>query len=476
MKRMSPYILPIVFLLLLPLTLQAEVTWEEIKSQVDVSYDVTINNANQMEQKIRQEKKTILSKRKKMEQSFQSLQRDLTNLKQQYENLQKEGQDLASEIKSEKRTIQAIKDSMYSAAQRTNTIIQNSPITGEHPQRSEDIQPLLDKRIFPGMHGVKIIMDTLWEEITQSSEIAKYQAEIIGQTGSTQLAEIGRIGSLCSLYEIDNTEDVGYLRVEDGGERYAFQGKPGWSKLKTIQDFMQGKSQSVPIDVSGGTVFKFLNKQKDFGDWVRAGGILIWPIFALAAFALIIMIERFFYLMWMQSKSNKTIHKVSQLIGKEKWHECKEICEKNSQSPICYMVLSMMNHWGVQQEIMENVIHESLLRFVPKMERLLPTLGILGAIAPLLGLLGTVTGIINTFQIITMFGTGDPKLMSGGISEALVTTQVGLAVAIPIMLVHHYFKRKVDKIIGKIEEKGNDFALRMMSGGAVQEKEQEGVA
>ena len=79
-------------------------------------------------------------------------------------------------------------------------------------------------------------------------------------------------------------------------------------------------------------------------------------------------------------------------------------------------------------------------------------LAVFGAVAPLLGLLGTVTGMIETFRVITLHGTGDPKLMSGGISEALITTELGLAVAIPIMLLHTVLSRRVDHVIGDMEK------------------------
>ncbi len=87
------------------------------------------------------------------------------------------------------------------------------------------------------------------------------------------------------------------------------------------------------------------------------------------------------------------------------------------------------------------------------MERFLSTLGMLATIAPLLGLLGTVTGMIDTFHVITLHGTSDPRLMSGGISEALVTTMLGLSVAIPLMLAQNLLNRAVDREIGVMEEK-----------------------
>ena len=106
---------------------------------------------------------------------------------------------------------------------------------------------------------------------------------------------------------------------------------------------------------------------------------------------------------------------------------------------------------------MENALQEAILGEIPAIERFLSTLGMLAAIAPLMGLLGTVTGMINTFHTITYYGTGDPRMMSGGISEALVTTMLGLAVAIPIMLCHTLLSRMVETQISRMEEKAVSF-------------------
>jgi biopolymer transport protein ExbB len=105
------------------------------------------------------------------------------------------------------------------------------------------------------------------------------------------------------------------------------------------------------------------------------------------------------------------------------------------------------------RQTQESVLQEAILNQLPKVERGMAVLAVLGAVAPLLGLLGTVTGMIDTFRVITLYGTGDPKLMSGGISEALVTTELGLAVAIPIMLLHTFLSRRVDHIVGDMEER-----------------------
>jgi biopolymer transport protein ExbB len=101
---------------------------------------------------------------------------------------------------------------------------------------------------------------------------------------------------------------------------------------------------------------------------------------------------------------------------------------------------------------------------------------VLAAVAPLLGLLGTVTGMINTFQTITLYGTGDPRMMSGGISEALITTQLGLAVAVPIMILHHILERRVDALMGDMEEKGTSFTVALMQQGQIRQGESYGAA
>jgi biopolymer transport protein ExbB len=105
------------------------------------------------------------------------------------------------------------------------------------------------------------------------------------------------------------------------------------------------------------------------------------------------------------------------------------------------------------RETLESTLQEAILHELPTVQRGIAMLAVLGAVAPLLGLLGTVTGMIDTFRVITLFGTSDPKLMSGGISEALVTTELGLAVAIPIMLCHTWLSRRSDHLIGDMEEK-----------------------
>ncbi|MBS3780771.1 MAG: MotA/TolQ/ExbB proton channel family protein [Desulfovermiculus sp.] len=164
-----------------------------------------------------------------------------------------------------------------------------------------------------------------------------------------------------------------------------------------------------------------------------------------------------------RSNSDRIMDQITQLAEKNDWQQCREVCAANRRSPLCRVIDKALEHVGQSRQVVENALQEGVLSQLPRLERFLPTLSVLAAIAPLLGLLGTVTGMISTFQAITVFGTGEPKVMAAGISEALITTQIGLGVAVPIMFLHHLLDRRVDRIIGDIEEKGAAFSLLILN-------------
>ena len=110
-------------------------------------------------------------------------------------------------------------------------------------------------------------------------------------------------------------------------------------------------------------------------------------------------------------------------------------------NPLGRVFMAYEENSNVDVETLELKLDDAILKEMPKLESGLNTIKVLAGVAPLLGLLGTVTGMIQTFQAITLFGTGDPKLMAGGISQALVTTVLGLVAAIPLLLVHSRYKR-----------------------------------
>jgi biopolymer transport protein ExbB len=301
-----------------------------------------------------------------------------------------------------------------------------------------------------------------------SGEIRAYDGGFIGPEYKEQTGRIIRVGPLSAAYRTDGGE-VGYLQTGDNNKLVAVSGDLPWHVSSSLKSYFKGQADHMPLDISGGTVFKMLSEREGFTSWFTSGGLLMWPLFLIGFVAMALAFERFVFLMRIRSNSDKVMADILEYVDQKDWRKCRDYCDQNERFPTCRVLRSVFEHLNVSRETMENAIQEAILRQIPRLERFVATLSVLAAIAPLLGLLGTVTGMIETFQVITLFGTGDPKLMSGGISEALVTTEVGLIVAVPIILVHHFLERRIDKILVDIEEKGNKIVVALMKKGVITE-------
>ncbi len=224
-----------------------------------------------------------------------------------------------------------------------------------------------------------------------------------------------------------------------------------------LKAYIKGEQDHVYMDISKGAAIRQLTHQLSLWDQIPKGGPIVWPIVAIFAVALIIVLERLVFFFRKQVNADKFMKRLAPLVTENRWDECRTLLESTKNRLIPKVLLTAIDFRNQDRVDMENVLQEAILNEIPRIERFISTLGMLAAISPLLGLLGTVTGMINTFHAITSYGTGDPRMMSGGISEALVTTMLGLSVAIPVMLFHTLLSRRVETEIGKIEEKAVSF-------------------
>lgn len=173
--------------------------------------------------------------------------------------------------------------------------------------------------------------------------------------------------------------------------------------------------------------------QKTWLSVINSGGIIGWVIVILGAFGLLLVLIRTFLLKINSNTSRKFEEQVTNLVNSGKLTEAENACN-NGKGSIARVLKSTLRHVKDDRDHMEDIITEAILQESSILNKFSSTILVIAAVSPLLGLLGTVTGMIETFDIITEFGTGDPKLLSGGISVALVTTELGLIVAIPILL------------------------------------------
>ncbi len=449
--------------------------FEQVSNEIDQEASRAAKDAALTMDLVKKDKNELTAILAKIKKGLKAEQKALNVLKAKFAALSKQELALQKELVNEHQEVQDVEGSVRGTLKDAVSMVRDNPITAQDTKRSTMVNTMMDSKKFPGMQGVKSLVDLYFDELAKGGEIVHYKGRFVGIDGKMNEGDIIRAGRF-TAYVKKNDGSIGFLKPEPDGERLlAVAGVIPKSIQKAMDDYFAGTGTVLPIDPSGGAVFAQLTEETDWRDFMEKGGILMWPILLLGAVALLLILERLIVLGTTKANTDKIMEKMNAAAQNNQWDECTHICTKNKRVPTCNMLSSAMNHIGSTQEVLENALQEGILRQMPRLERFLPTMGVLAAIAPLMGLLGTVTGMINIFRVITVVGTGDPRVMSGGISEALLTTQFGLAVAIPLMIIHHFFERRVDRIVGDMEEKGTAFAVTLMKNGAVIKSEAESV-
>lgn len=314
------------------------------------------------------------------------------------------------------------------------------------------LQAIADQAQFPGVADITKMNAAIRQQIRDAGTVRMTRGSIIDRSGNTTETDILVLGNFTAAYRLG--DEVGFLNYSPAGRKlFALSHLPSGRMQKQLWQYMEGKDEAVPMDISRGGALSQLTHSVSLAQQITKGGPLAWPILAILVLGIVIVIERMIFLFINRIDADGFTRRIETMAVEQNWQACKEECARLIGKPVVRVVAAGLACCQLQREVMENALQEAILREVPPMERFLSTLGMLAAIAPLLGLLGTVTGMIDTFQVITQHGTGDPRMMSGGISVALVTTMLGLSVAIPIMLAHTLISRAVDNRIAQMEEK-----------------------
>ena len=218
----------------------------------------------------------------------------------------------------------------------------------------------------------------------------------------------------------------------------------------------QSATIAIPLDVlqnkaikNSITDAKELTWTEEFKSFFKKGGIVMYPLMLVAIIALLLFLERFVMLSYRGHLGRRFTKKMDALVAEKKYEEAANLCLKKETS-LAMVLFAVLNKVNDTRENAERSLQEALLREQPKLERRMGLLAAMGTIAPLLGLLGTVTGIITLFTVITEVGTNDARVLAGGISEALVTTEMGLVIAIPVMILHGLLSEKIEKITSEL--------------------------
>ncbi|MCB2215561.1 MotA/TolQ/ExbB proton channel family protein [Desulfofustis glycolicus] len=407
----------------------------------------------------RRSRERITGDRSSLEQEITRLEAEVVSLEEAVATLEQEGQQLAEQetLLTERlaatdaiirELVGVIRMFAKDISSHLSTSLQ-SALAGGTPALLNDIA---EQGRFPGLHDINRMIDLLWQQIAGAASVRLQRGPIVDRSGTAVEADILILGDFTAAYRVG--QEIGYLSPSPaGGALFALANLPPRGLRRQLGSYLDGAAEAVPLDITRGAALSQLAHQLNLWQKIGSGGPLIWPILGILLVALLIVGERLLFLWRTRLPADAFTERLAALAVDRNWQACREECRRRLGKPLARVLDAGLDCYRQQRDIMENALQEAILREIPPLERFLSTLGMLAAIAPLLGLLGTVTGMISTFDVITRYGTGDPHMMSGGISEALVTTMLGLSVAIPIMLVHTLLNRTIDNRIAHMEEK-----------------------
>ncbi|MBA5763579.1 MotA/TolQ/ExbB proton channel family protein [Vibrio sp. 404] len=308
-------------------------------------------------------------------------------------------------------------------------------VTGADAQSyNAQIDQIIAATALPSMPQLTALWQAMDEQISASSKVASVQIPFIDGEGKKAEVDALRLGSIALVgkqgylaWSGDRQEATAYVKQPDNAPT-----------LDSLVSMTQGEVSNVIVDPSRGVMLEQLALTPSVMDRLQAGGVIGKIILGLLAIGGVIALVRGASLATTRQKIRAQLKKPSE----------------PGNNPLGRILAVYSKEQNRSLEALELRLLEAVVDEQTNLERGLSMLKLLAALAPMLGLLGTVTGMIETFQVITQFGNGDPKVMAGGISMALVTTVLGLVAAMPLLLAHNILSSQAENIRNILEKQG----------------------
>ncbi len=317
--------------------------------------------------------------------------------------------------------------------------------------RLEFLNNLASQTKLPNIKELRELWYTLQHEIVAEGKISKFNAKVRDEAGEIETdVPVTRVG-VFNAFDDKGNFLVWKAADQTGtgeGELQRLLKQPSSKFTSMAKNFVnagEGELVQTPIDYTRGTILQLVVQTPSIEEKVKQGGVVGYVILALGALGLILGLIKFFMLLASGSKIKSQLKKK----------------QPNQNNALGRIMTVYTDNPDSDVETMELKLDEAIIRETGPLESGLPFIKVLYVIAPLLGLLGTVVGMIQTFQMITLMGTGDPKSMAGGISMALVTTVLGLVVAIPLTVLHSILQSMAKKQTQVLEEQSAGIIANM---------------
>ena len=329
----------------------------------------------------------------------------------------------------------------------TRGIFESSLISAQFPDREQFLTNLAKKMGTSSELASIAEMEQLWFEIqremTESGNVARFTTEVIGADGQRAPREVVRVGTFNLI------GDGAYLRYVPETSNIIELPRQPQDRFVETASALAGSSAGLinfGLDPTRGSLLAALIQSPDLKERITQGGIVGYVIISVGLLGLLIALERLLVLSLVNAKVSRQL----------------KSDQADTGNPLGRVLKVHEENREIDVESLELKLGEAILREMPKLSRGVMIIKIIGVIAPLMGLLGTVTGMIKTFQAITLYGAGDPKLMAGGISQALVTTVLGLCVAIPMVLLHTIVAGRSKRITHVLQEQSAGIIAEQM--------------
>lgn len=338
-----------------------------------------------------------------------------------------------AQLKEKTGTLGELFGSVRQVASESQTIFAESMISVARPDDLKLLDELANSRHLPSIDKLEGLWQLFLERIVESGRIKRFETPVITSQGVERQEKVTRVGPFNAV------SDGRYLRYLPDSGKLVELGRQPVPRFQIMAKQLEQADQELvrmAVDPSRGAILSLLVQSPTLLERIRQGGVIGYIIIGLGVLGLLVVILRLVMLLFIGGRVKRQL-------------KSDEITQNN---PLGRMLAVAGSELRLNAEALQLRLDEVIMKELPGLRRGLRMVGIFAAVAPLLGLLGTVTGMIETFQSITLFGTGDPRLMSGGISQALVTTELGLVVAIPLVLLHSFLSGRSNQLIQVLDQ------------------------
>jgi biopolymer transport protein ExbB len=368
------------------------------------------------------------------------------NLKAEYDRRERELAELETVLQERMGNLGELFGIVRQASGDIQASLDDSMVSSALPGRSEFLSGLAQRKELPNVTELRMVWSRMVTEIAQSGKVVKYTAPVERSNGEMQDMEVVRVGVFNAVSDgafLDWDPSKSHVNLIELARQPAARFA---SMAMDLQSAAPGEMTDMAVDFSRGQILRAVVQSKSPIERVKEdGGIVGYVIIGVGMLGLLLCFWKAFVLYTTGGKISKQLKNEA----------------ANKGNPLGRVMAIYTENPETDIETLELKLDEAILRESAPLETGLSFIKVLYVVAPLLGLLGTVVGMIATFQMITLFGTGDPRMMAGGISTALVTTVLGLVVAIPLTLLHSFLQGKSKSLIQVLEEQAAGIIARL---------------